>query len=62
MVEAEVANAELVGLLRHSCGCGDPEVMVAFDKVARSKLAGRDVAIAGVRAMLATTNGRIVVW
>ena len=58
MCEAVLANGELMGLLGHYLGHGDPEVMAAFDQVAKATGADRDAAIARVRALAA--EGRLM--
>ncbi len=52
MFEAALANAEMVGLLRHSWGRCDAEVMATLDEVAKAKGAARVAGIEKVRAMV----------
>lgn len=58
MCEVVLANGEFMGLLRHYCRGGDPEVMAAFDQAARAHGEARAAAIARVAAMAA--EGRLV--
>ena len=58
MREAVLAYGEFFGLLQHHVGHGDPEVMAAFEQVAKGRGKKRLAAIARVRAMAA--KGRLV--
>ncbi len=58
LCEAVLANGEFFAVLRHYVGQGDPEVMTAFDQVAKAKGKKRASAIARVSAMAA--EGRLV--
>ncbi len=58
MCEAVLANGELMGLLGHFLGHGDPEAMAVFDQVARAQGEARAAVIVRVQAMVA--GGRLV--
>ena len=58
MCEAVLGFGEFFGLLQHRVRHGDPEVMAAFDQVAKTRGRKRLAAVERVRAMAA--EGRLV--